>query len=88
MKFNENMHCLLSRLSFPFSTYSCDYPVNELLIGNRRKTDFTMGTKCSNFFTLCIIFIVLFLTLKCLDVRPCFWGNIIDKGIAKQVLKC
>lgn len=58
---------------FPFG-HTCEYRVKELLLGNRRKLDFTVGTNCSNFFALYII-LVLFLTLKYLDVRTLLQGK-------------
>lgn len=42
----------------------CRYPVNEPLLGNSKKIDFTMGTKCSNFSALYVIFYCVIFNFK------------------------
>lgn len=70
--------CILLQSTWNFYLFSfrctCDYPVKEPLLGNRRKIDFIIGTKCGNSYALYIIFIVLFLTSKISDVRTSLLG--------------
>ena len=55
---------LLPHIYLSSFRHICGYPVNELLLGNRTKIDFTMGTKCSNFFALYVIFYCVIFNFK------------------------